>query len=572
MTTRPYTHRLVSRIALGAALILALQAIPPLHAADVTWSSTGDSTPGGDGDWTGGSTWWDGSSAVSWTDGDNATFSAAGSTTVNSAVSAGSILFTSATDNISILDGAGDLTINSGITATNTANTAARTFTIGESIALGANQTWTVNSGGLVGTANLAVSGIISGTNLGITKAGNGNLTLSGNNTYTGTTTVSSGTLTLANAASNSQAVVGNIAISGGSLHLETANQIADTSSVTMTSGVLDLWANETINSLSVTGGTVNVRSAVVTSSAFSFTGGQIQFGVRSASFTFNGSTTFGNFNLNWVAGAPLGTGIAFGGDIAVNPGTTTNFTGGGRITLIGDRTVDVGAGANMNVAWGIVGSGSGLTKNGSGTLTLSGANTYNGTTLVSAGSLIVNGSLAAGSSFTVDSGATLGGNGTINGAVAMNGNLAPGTSPGVLTFGNNLTLGSTATVTMELNGTTRGTEYDGVDVTGALTYAGPLDITVGSEFLTGGETFSLFTFGSQSGDFSAVNLLGAYGSGSFTADGGMWSFTDSSDNTWSFDQSNGNLAFAAVPEPSTWALLAFGVGVGVMAIRRRKA
>jgi hypothetical protein len=141
-----------------------------------------------------------------------------------------------------------------------------------------------------------------------------------------------------------------------------------------------------------------------------------------------------------------------------------------------------------------------------------------------------------------------------------------------VLTFGNNLTLGSTATVTMELNGTTRGTEYDGVDVTGALSYAGTLDITVGSEFLTGGETFSLFTFGSQSGDFSAVNLLGAYGSGSFTADGGMWSFTDSSDNTWSFDQSNGNLAFAAVPEPSTWALLAFGVGVGVMAIRRRKA
>jgi hypothetical protein len=51
-----------------------------------------------------------------------------------------------------------------------------------------------------------------------------------------------------------------------------------------------------------------------------------------------------------------------------------------------------------------------------------------------------------------------------------------------------------------------------------------------------------------------------------------VWSFTDSSSNTWSFDQATGDLGVTAVPEPSTWALLAFGVGVGVMAIRRRKA
>ena len=199
----PGKHRL-NLPTLYAALLLALLAIASLQharAADVTWSSAGSSTAGGDGNWTGGSTWWNGSSAVTWSAGDNAIFTAAGNTTVNSAVSVGNITFTSSSADISILGGAGDITLNSGgITATNSANTAARTFTISESIALGANQTWTVTNGGATGTANLAVSGIISGTNLGITKAGNGTLTLSGNNTYTGTTTVSAGTLKLSNA------------------------------------------------------------------------------------------------------------------------------------------------------------------------------------------------------------------------------------------------------------------------------------------------------------------------------------------------------------------------------------
>ena len=173
-------------LALGAAFLLALQAIPPLHAANVTWSSAGTSTAGGDGNWTGGSTWWDGSSAVTWTASDNATFSAAGNTTVNSTVTVGKITFSSSTEDISILGGAGSISLNSGgITATNTADTAARTFTISESIALLAGQIWNVTNGGSTGTANLTVSGVISVGN-NINKQGNGTLTLSGDNTFSG--------------------------------------------------------------------------------------------------------------------------------------------------------------------------------------------------------------------------------------------------------------------------------------------------------------------------------------------------------------------------------------------------
>ena len=158
-----------------------------LHAANVTWSSAGNVTAGGNGNWTGGSTWWNGTSGVAWTSGDNATFSAAGNTTVNSTITAGTLTFTNSSANMSIIDGAGSLTVNSGITATNSANTTALTYTISESsLVLGASQTWTVNNGGSVGTANLAVSSVISGSGFGITNAGNGTLTLTGNNTFSG--------------------------------------------------------------------------------------------------------------------------------------------------------------------------------------------------------------------------------------------------------------------------------------------------------------------------------------------------------------------------------------------------
>jgi hypothetical protein len=66
------------------------------------------------------------------------------------------------------------------------------------------------------------------------------------------------------------------------------------------------------------------------------------------------------------------------------------------------------------------------------------------------------------------------------------------------------------------------------------------------------------------------MSLEGAYGPGSFTNSSGVWSLTDSSGNQWSFSQASGDLGFTAVPEPSTWALLAAS-GLVLLFVSRRR-
>jgi len=74
-----------------------------------------------------------------------------------------------------------------------------------------------------------------------------------------------------------------------------------------------------------------------------------------------------------------------------------------------------------------------GLTKTGSGTLTLSGNNDYRGPTNVSDGTLIVDGSIASSRGVTVDAGAILGGHGIVPG-ISGAGLVSPGNSEEILT------------------------------------------------------------------------------------------------------------------------------------------
>ena len=146
--------------------------------------------------------------------------------------------------------------------------------------------------------------------------------------------------------------------------------------------------------------------------------------------------------------------------------------------------------------------SGTGtVTKAGAGTVNLTGASTYTGDTTVIAGLLAVNGSLGA-THVTVDAGATLGGSGTINGLTVLESgsHLAPGNSPGTLTFTGGLTLADGAILDFQL-----GSVSDLLRVNGGV-LTGPAGF--------GGITLNLFNAGGfdplAGGDFVLFDFTGA--------------------------------------------------------------
>ena len=156
--------------------------------------------------------------------------------------------------------------------------------------------------------------------------------------------------------------------------------------------------------------------------------------------------------------------------------------------------------GHDIGVSPRLTGAG-GLTKNGLGTLTLTGASSYAGATLVNAGTLLVNGDQSAATGLmTVFSGATLGGTGTIGGNVAMldGAILAPGESAGTLTVGGNLSLASGSILNYEFGqaDVAGGALNDLVNVGGDLTLDGTINVTVPTGGSFGPGIYRVFNYG----------------------------------------------------------------------------
>ncbi|MES2572055.1 MAG: PEP-CTERM sorting domain-containing protein [Verrucomicrobiota bacterium] len=204
----------------------------------------------------------------------------------------------------------------------------------------------------------------------------------------------------------------------------------------------------------------------------------------------------------------------------------------------------------------------------GSGTTILSATESnLAGSITVAAGTLLVNGRIMGSftdvviddqlvqekttGETTVLANGTLGGAGFIEGKTTVAGTLAPGSGLGVLKFGGDLSLESTASVKMELGGELRGTQFDGVDLAGSITYGGTLKITLLNGFVPGeASTFDLFNgFTAYSGTFTEIV---------FNADG----------FAGSFNPETGVLSVIAVPEPGILGLTFFGMTL--LALRRR--
>jgi autotransporter-associated beta strand protein len=150
--------------------------------------------------------------------------------------------------------------------------------------------------------------------------------------------------------------------------------------------------------------------------------------------------------------------------------------------------------------------SGTGtLTKQGSGTATLSGVNTFSGNTTVSAGTLLVSGS-ANSSAVTVSSGATLAGAGSVGAISSLAGTISPGNSAGA-----RATLSCGALTLADGGGYT----FDISNVSGSA--GTEWDLVSGSGVLTvnAAGTFTIFATGNPTGFDSGASYTWTIMSGS---------------------------------------------------------
>ena len=295
-----------------------------------------------------------------------------------------------------------------------------------------------VNANVFLGSATLTVgdgtsteySGIITGTG-SVTKIGSGNLTLSGTiaNTYSGNTTVNAGTLIL-NKTAGTDAVAGDLTIGNGAgtdtVQLSAANQIADTSAVTVNaSGVLDLNdSDETIGSLA------GVVGAQVTLG----TGGDLTVG-DSTSTTFAGVISeTGSLTKTGSGRLTLSENNTYSGATSINGGFLQISDAGALGDATGDTTVSTGGTLELTNGISVV-SGESLTLSGTGNggvgalRNVSGSNTWAGAVDLDAAATIASDAGTLTISGTVDNDAFLltvdgAGDATISGVVSDTGGL----------------------------------------------------------------------------------------------------------------------------------------------------
>lgn len=574
------------------------------NAVLVTVSTLANTWNAGSGSWSvGGGDWANGVDGKFFT-GDSVRFDARGAATTVTLVGdlvASSVLVDGADDytfaGAGSLTGAGGLTKSgSGTLTLDTANGFTGGLTIaGGTLALGENgrlgggsYAAAIDNAGVlsIGTnLNQTLSGVISGSG-SVEKRGAGTLTLSGENTYTGGTTIHSGTLAVTKTA---RLGTGGLDVrSGGTLALTHGDEQVFSSAISGSGSI-------------VKGGSGNL----ILRGTHSFSGA---FTVNSSLLILDSATAENGAPSVVLNSGGLLLSSAFTGGVA----TLGNLNGtGGNITTTygqgnGVRTLSVNQTADGVFAGTMTGEATGrrlaLVKSGAATLTLSGANTYTGGTTVNAGTLqagssgafgtgavVVNsgGTLntgATGTAFTLANAVTVNAGGRLSGVGILSGTahfasgavLAPGNSAGAITFASGVSFASGSTYAWELSGANLVSGYTavaGLDYDLMRVIGGALNIAEGATLkLVGSSLDYANEFWSTDREFSFANISGsATRSGAFTLDAGS-AGNHSAYGSWSIATIGDDslVRWSAIPEPSTYGLIGAGA-LGVVALVRRR-
>lgn len=392
---------------------------------------------------------------------------------------------------------------------------------------------------------SVLLSGNIVGSGVSLELNGKGTLTLQGTNSLN-TVTLNDGLLFLGSADANRYSMgASKITLNGGIFRMFDINSTSNTGTFSNEIEVpngknarWDLPSRWNIASKLTGAGQIQVQIPYVRSDLngdWSQFTGKINFTGRDVRLN---SATSRNMPL---AEVNLGDGTylmaASNGSNELSGGQTFTFGAlSGTGTISGRNFIIVG-GNNANTTFsGVMNDGAGrLTKKGTGTLTLTGANLHTGGTVVENGTLLVantTGSATGTGTVTVSNGGILSGTGIIAGATSIGAGakLIPGAvSYGTLNFGSNLNLFSGSTTKFRI----AANNNDKLNVTGNLTLKGTLELQeIGSVFAAG-KSFTLFTAGSTSGTFD--NIIPE-----IPGEGLQWNISRLSEGIISIDVANG--------------------------------
>jgi autotransporter-associated beta strand protein len=432
---------------------------------------------------------------------------------------------------------------------------------------------------------SIEVGGAIAGTGSVIVD-GTANVWLSGANSYSGGTTIRSGTIHVGNASAlgsgsttlnagvldlngqslsigalsgSSGALITSLVSGSASLLSDSASQTTYAGRITDGAGVVSLTKSG-LGSLFLTGsnsqsGTTYITGGNVRTGSGGGSTDSNNYALGTGDVVVSGSGTLTVRNNSTVANNMTLGGVGF---TASNSSLFGSFASSGATAVVSGN---VSLSSNTRIStWGSDGvTGSKLSLTGPinlGSNVLTFGQVVTGTTVRSvtapttwievggaisgAGSVIVdgtatvylNGANTYSGTTTVQSG-VLGGNGTIAGAVTVQSGafLTPGSAAnttGALGVGS-LQLDSGATAAMAISGTAAGL-YDQVVALGNVNYGGNLAIDFTTASFANFDVWQLFSGTSFSGNFSSVTATGSFGSLTFNDLGtGEWQATGGS-------------------------------------------